>query len=81
MNIYIGNLSYTVEESELRKLMEEYGPVTSAKLIIDRNSGRSKGFAFIEMENTADGEKAIQTLNGNTYKDRPLVVKEAIPRD
>ncbi|WP_165024176.1 MULTISPECIES: RNA recognition motif domain-containing protein [unclassified Dysgonomonas] len=81
MNIYIGNLSYEVKESDLHKIMEEYGKVISAKLIVDRDSNRSKGFGFIEMENNADGLKAIQELNGKDYLGRPIVIKEAIPRD
>lgn len=80
MNIYVGNLSYEVKESDLQATMEEYGKVVSAKLIIDRASGRSKGFGFVEMENAEDAKKIIETLNGQDYHGRPLVIKEAIAK-
>ena len=80
MNIYVGNLSYQVEESDLRKVMEEFGTVTSAKLIVDRSSNRSKGFGFVEMENDSEAKNAIESLNGKDHSGRPMVVKEAIPR-
>ncbi|PXV65901.1 RNA recognition motif-containing protein [Dysgonomonas alginatilytica] len=80
MNIYVGNLSYEVKESDLQALMADFGPVVSAKLIIDRTSNRSKGFGFVEMENEADAKNAIQTLNGKDHLGRPMVVKEAIPK-
>lgn len=81
MNIYIGNLSYEVKESDLQKMMEEFGKVTSVKLIVDKNSGRSKGFGFIEMENDAEATAAIQALNGKDHMGRPIAIKEAIPRE
>lgn len=80
MNIYVGNLSYEVKESDLQALLADFGPVVSAKLIIDRASNRSKGFGFVEMENEADAKSAIQTLNGKDHLGRPMVVKEAIPK-
>lgn len=80
MNIYVGNLSYEVKESDLQALMADFGPVVSAKLIIDRTSNRSKGFGFVEMENEADAKNAIQALNGKDHLGRPMVVKEAIPK-
>ncbi len=80
MNIYVGNLSYEVKESDLQTLLSDFGPVVSAKLIIDRTSNRSKGFGFVEMENEADAKNAIQTLNGKDHLGRPMVVKEAIPK-
>ena len=64
MNLYIGNLSYNVKESDLRHVMEEYGTVASVKLITDRETRRSKGFAFIEMPDDAEAAKAIEQLNG-----------------
>lgn len=80
MNIYVGNLSYEVKESDLQALLADFGSVVSAKLIIDRASNRSKGFGFVEMEDEADAKNAIQTLNGKEHLGRPMVVKEAIPR-
>ena len=81
MNMYVGNLSYNVRESDLKEVMEEYGTVDSVKLIIDRDTRRSKGFAFIEMPETAEAEKAIKELNGAEYAGRAMVVKEALPRN
>ena len=80
MNIYIGNLSYQVRESDLQQVLEEYGIVDSVKLIIDRDSNRSKGFAFAEMPNTDEANNAIKELNGAEYENRQMVVKEALPR-
>lgn len=80
MNIYIGNLSYQVRESDLQQVLEEYGVVDSVKLIIDRDTRRSKGFAFAEMPDTDEANKAIRELNGAEYENRQMVVKEALPR-
>jgi len=80
MNIYIGNLHYGVSESDLTQIMEEYGSVYSTKLIMDRNTGRSKGFAFVEMENANEAGNAIQALNGAELEGRTMVVKESTPR-
>lgn len=80
MNIYIGNLNYNVKESDLKEVMEDYGTVTSVKLIVDRATNRSKGFAFVEMENSDEAKNAIKELNGAEYVGRPMVVKEALPR-
>ena len=79
--MYIGNLSYNVREADLREVMEEYGTVESVKLIVDRDTRRSKGFAFIEMPETSEAKRAIEELNGATYEGRPMVVKEALPRN
>ncbi|MCE5227657.1 MAG: RNA-binding protein [Porphyromonadaceae bacterium] len=80
MNIYIGNLNYRVREEDLRHVMEEYGVVDSVKIIIDRETGKSKGFAFVEMPNNAEGQKAIEELNEAEYEGRQMVVKEARPK-
>ena len=80
MNIYIGNLSYKVRENDLREVMEDYGTVDSVKIIKDRDTGKSKGFAFIEMANDADAQRAIEELNGAEYEGRTMVVKEARPK-
>lgn len=76
--MYIGNLSYNVRESDLRQVMEEYGTVESVKLIMDRNTNRSKGFAFVEMPEAAEAQQAINKLNGAEYVGRQMVVKEAL---
>ncbi len=80
MNIYVGNLDYKVDENELTSIFEEYGSVSSAKIISDKFSGRSKGFGFVEMENDDEGSKAIKGLNGTTLKNREITVNEARPR-
>jgi len=81
MNIYIGNLSYRVRENDLQQVLAEYGDVTSLKIIKDRNTGRSKGFGFCDIENDEDAKKAIDALNGYDLQGRPLVLKESLPRE
>ena len=81
MNMYVGNLSYNVKESDLRQVMEEYVVVESVKLITDRETRRSKGFAFVEMPESSEASNAIKELNGAEYAGRPMVVKEALPRN
>ena len=80
MNIYVGNLSYKVRENNLKEVMEEYGQVDSCKLITDRDTRRSKGFAFVEMADDDAAKKAIAELNGAELDGRTMVVKEATPR-
>ncbi|MEW5941785.1 MAG: RNA-binding protein [Chloroflexota bacterium] len=79
--LYVGNLSYDTTEDELRDLFTQAGTVASVALIKDRDSGRSKGFAFVEMSNQAEAEKAIQMFNGHTLADRPLKVNAARPKE
>ena len=81
MNIYVGNLSYDVTETELKNLFAEFGEVTSAKIIEDRDTGRPKGFAFVEMANQAEGEAAIAALNEKELKGREIKVNQARPRE
>ena len=81
MNIYIGNLSYRLKEKDLTQVLEEYGAVTSVKIITDRESGRSKGFGFAEMENDEEAEKAIKELNGAELDGRAMVLKVALPKN
>ena len=81
MNIYVGNLSYRVKEADLQQVMEDYGIVTSCKVIMDRETGKSKGFGFVEIADDAAGAKAIAELNGAEYEGRTMVVKEARPRE
>jgi cold-inducible RNA-binding protein len=81
MNIFIGSLAYAATESELRELFESHGEVVSAKIITDRNTGRSKGFGFVEMADKAEGQSAIEALNGADLAGRTIVVNEARPRE
>jgi RNA recognition motif-containing protein len=81
MNIYVGNLSYGMTEDELRDAFAAYGDVTSAKILMDRETGRSRGFAFVEMPNKSEGEAAIAQLNGKELGGRALRVNEARPRE
>ena len=80
MNIYIVNLNYRVKEADLQQVIEEYGAVESVKIIKDRETGKSKGFAFIEMNNDAQAKQAIEELNGSEFEGRTMIVKEARPR-
>ncbi len=77
MNIYVGNLDFKVDENDLKDLFGEYGSVNEAKVITDKFSGRSKGFGFVTMNESAEGKKAINELNGATYENREMVVNEA----
>ena len=81
MNIYVGNVSYDLTEKELEELFAEFGSVSAARIITDRQSGRSKGFGFVEMDNKAEGEEAIKQLDGKEMNGRPLKVNEARPRE
>ena len=76
MNIYVGNLPFKADEDTIRRLFEEYGEVLSVKLITDRDTGRKKGFGFVEMEDSA-GEAAIQNLNDSQLDGRNIKVNEA----
>ena len=80
MNIYVGNMSYEVTEGDLRKAFEGFGPVESVKIIKDNYSGRSKGFGFVEMPDSADAHSAIDGLDGKELKGRTLKVNKARPR-
>ena len=81
MNIYVGNVSYDLTEKGLEELFAEFGSVSAARIITDRQSGRSKGFGFVEMDNKAEGEEAIKKLDGKEMNGRPLKVNEARPRE
>lgn len=80
MNIYISGLSYGTNEAGLTNLFTEYGEVSSVKVILDRETGRSRGFAFVEMSNDADGQKAIDELNGVELDGKVISVSVARPR-
>lgn len=81
MNIYVGNLPYSTSDDELREMFEAYGEVDRAKVVFDRESGRSKGFGFVEMTDSQAGQQAIEALNGSDFSGRPLKVNEARPRE
>ena len=80
MNIFVASLSYQVSEADLRELFEEYGTVSSAKIITDRETGRSRGFGFVEMDDDSEGQRAIDELNGAEFDGRTLAVSVARPR-
>lgn len=77
MNIFVGSLPFKIEESELQEIFEEYGEVTSVKIITDRATGRSKGFGFVEMTNEEEAKKAIEELNNAEIEGRTIVVNKA----
>jgi len=81
MNIYIGNLSFDTSDDELRELFAGFGEVDSVNIIMDKYSGRSRGFGFVEMQEKADGDRAIQELDGNEFMGRAIRVNEARPRE
>ncbi|NNC65121.1 MAG: RNA-binding protein [Gammaproteobacteria bacterium] len=81
MNIYVGNLSYSLSESELRDAFADFGEVSSVKVLMDRETGRSRGFGFVEMPNQSEGEAAIAQLNGKEVGGRALRVNEARPKE
>jgi cold-inducible RNA-binding protein len=80
MKLYVGNLAYSVTESDLTNLFKEHGQVQSAKIITDRDSGRSKGFGFVEMGSNEEGLAAIEALNGKSIENRQITVNEARPQ-
>ncbi|MFN4261677.1 MAG: RNA recognition motif domain-containing protein [Gemmataceae bacterium] len=79
--LYVGNLPYTVTDSDLQQVFEPHGQVESAQVIMDRDTGRSKGFGFVEMSNDQEAQSAIQALNGQELNGRTLTVNEARPRE
>jgi len=81
MNIFVAGLSFSVNDADLAGFFEEYGAVSSAKVVVDRNTNRSKGYGFVEMEDNEAAAKAISELNGAEYDGRTLVVSEARPRE
>ena len=80
MNIYVGNLSFDMNDAELRQTFEEFGEVSSATILKDRYTGRSRGFGFVEMSDDDEGKKAIAELSGKEINGRALKVDEARPR-
>ena len=81
MNIYISGLRYGINNADLTNLFAEFGEVSSAKVIFDRETGRSRGFAFVEMNNDTEGQKAIDELNGVEYDNKVISVSVARPRE
>lgn len=79
--LYVGNLSYSIGDKELERLFSAHGAVTSAKVITDRDSGRSKGFGFVEMGSDGEAKSAIDALNGSEIEGRALTVNEARPKE
>lgn len=80
-NIYVGNLAWTANQDDLYQLFSQYGKVTRAQVISDRETGRSRGFGFVEMESDDEAQRAIDALNGATHDSRQLTVNEARPRE
>ena len=80
MNIYISGLSYGTTDADLNELFSEYGEISSARIISDRETGRSRGFGFVEMTNDTEGQKAIDELNGAEYDHKVIAVSIARPR-
>ena len=81
MNIFVGNLTFTTTEDDLAQLFEPFGTVSQARIAMDRETGRSRGFGFVEMPNDAEAEAAIEELHGATIGGRQLTVNEARPRE
>ena len=81
MNIYVGNMNFALGNEDLYNLFSQFGQVSSAKIIMDRETGRSKGFGFVEMENSEEALKAISSLNEFEVQGRKLIVNEARPQD
>ena len=81
MNIYVGNLSYGMSEDELRQAFSAFGEVSSVKILMDRETGRSRGFGFVEMPNQSEAEAAVAQLNGKDVGGRALRINEARPRE
>ena len=80
MNIYVGNVSFKLSDDELREAFEAHGEVSSASIVMDRDTGRSRGFGFVEMPDSEEAEAAIKALDGAMLKGRPVRVNEARPR-
>jgi cold-inducible RNA-binding protein len=79
--LYVGNLTYGVNDGDLQQLFEQHGTVNSAQVVMDRDTGRSKGFGFVEMGTDQEAQAAIQALNGKEHEGRALTVNEARPRE
>src|SRR2546430_927238 len=80
MDIYVGNLSFGLTENQLEDLFKEFGEVSSVKIVTDRNTGRSKGFAFVAMANDEEAQRAVEQLNGRDVNGRNIIVNQARPK-
>lgn len=80
MNIYVANLSYQIKDEDLSQIFEEFGEVSSAKVIVDKYNGRSRGFGFVEMPNNEEANQAIKSLNNKEFLGKAISVNEARPR-
>jgi len=80
MDIYVGNLPWSTNDDDLREMFQAYGEVEGARVILDRETGRSRGFGFVQMPNAEEANQAIQTLNGSDFSGRPLRVNESQPK-
>lgn len=80
MNIFVGNLSFSTRDEDLRSAFSKFGTVDSAQVVMDRDSGRSRGFGFVEMPDAAAAQQAISAMNGADLQGRPLTVNEARPK-
>ena len=81
MNIYVANINFKASEAELKDLFAKYGTVNSVKILTDRETGKSRGFGFVEMPTDTEAIEAVKELNGSDFKDRKLVVNEARPQE
>lgn len=81
MNIFVGNLAYSTTEQDLQQAFAAFGSVQTTKIVMDRDTGRPRGFGFIEMENKTEAIKAISALNGSSLNERQIVVNESRPRE
>lgn len=81
MKIYVSNINFRTEEESLNQLFAGYGEVSSARIITDRNTGRSRGFGFVEMDNDEEAQNAINSINGTDFEDKTLNVSVALPRE
>lgn len=80
-NIYVGNLAHSATESDVRTLFQVHGNVEKVSIVTDRETGRARGFAFVEMTNAGEADKAIAALNGTDFGGRPLTINEAKPKE
>jgi len=80
MDIYVGNLPWSCTDDDLRQMFQEFGEVDGARVIMDRETGRSRGFGFVQMPSSEEASKAIETLNGQDFNGRPLRVNESQPK-
>ncbi|MEM1186442.1 MAG: RNA-binding protein, partial [Planctomycetota bacterium] len=81
MKLYVGNMSFDTSEAELRDVFSQHGEVVSASIVMDRETGRPRGFGFVEFADEESGRKAIEAMNGQEFGGRPLTVNEARPRE